>query len=66
MTRKTPAATTESALPAPLYLEKGMRYRGKSYPHGEVIYPADLGMDAETVRWLIASGTAVDPDGEEK
>lgn len=65
MTRKTTAAAA-SALPAELELAKSLRYRGKSYPHGEVIHPADLGMDAETVRWLIASGTVVDPDGEEK
>lgn len=66
MTGKNARTVAESALPDELELAKGLRYRGKKYPVGEVIHPATLGMDAETVRWLIASGTVVDPDGEEK
>lgn len=65
MTRKTTEAA-QSALPAELELATRVRHRGKTYPAGEVIHPAALGMDAETVRWLIATGTVVDPDGEQK
>ena len=53
-------------LPAELLLAKPMRYRGKPYPANEVIHPAELGMDAETVGWLVATGTVEDPDGDEK
>lgn len=61
-----PAASQAQALPADLVLITPIRYRGKPYAANEVIHPAELGMDTETVRWLVATGTVEDPDGDEK
>lgn len=60
------AQATDAPLPANLVLITPVRYRGTHYPATAVINPAELGMDAETVRWLVATGTVEDPDGDEK